>query len=73
MESAGDWSEYRRLVVNGLAKIEHRLDQQDERLGRIESDLAQLRVKSGVWGAVAGILATLGVVLAGYVSHLLGG
>jgi len=72
MESIGDWSSYRRLVVTGLEKIEHRLDNQDERLGRIENDLAQLKVKSGVWGAVAGVVATIGLLLAGLAVKLIG-
>jgi hypothetical protein len=50
--------------MDHLDKTDAKLDSISLRLGRIESEIEGLKVKSGVWGAIAGVIATLGVILA---------
>ena len=64
MNEDHDWAQYRRLVMDHLDKTDAKLDSISLRLGRIESEIEGLKVKSGVWGAIAGVIATLGVILA---------
>lgn len=68
----GGWPEYRRLVMNGLDRIERRLDIHSERLGKIERNITMLNVKSGVWGAIAGAVAAGGAVLIAVATKLIG-
>ncbi len=39
------------------------MDRIEKRLRNIETEIALLRLKSGLWGAVAGVVAALGPVL----------
>lgn len=64
-EGNGSWMEYRRLVMDALDKTTRELSSINRRLGRIESEIAQLQVKSGVWGAVAGAVVTIALLLLG--------
>jgi hypothetical protein len=64
-EGNGSWLEYRRLVMDALDKTTRELNSINRRLGRIESEIAQLQVKSGVWGAVAGAVVTIALLLLG--------
>lgn len=66
------WAEYQRLVLAELERhgaqltaLETKLN---ERLGEIRVEIATLKVKAGVWGALSGmipvILGTIGVLMA---------
>lgn len=35
----------------------------DSRLGAIERDIVSLKIRSGVWGAIAGMVPAIGVLL----------
>ena len=50
------WSEYSKLVLSELEKLERMSDQ----LIRHGEELAQLRVKAGIWGAVSGSIIGIG-------------
>lgn len=57
------WDEYRRLVVAHMSSTDAKLDSINARLSSIEAEIATLKVKSGLWGAVAGAIATMGALL----------
>lgn len=57
------WDEYRRMVVAHMVSTDDKLDKISSRLSSIESEIATLKVKSGLWGAVAGVIATMGALL----------
>lgn len=50
--------------MSHLEGTDRKLDAIYSRLSRIESEIAALKVKSGVWGAVAGAITTIGALLA---------
>jgi hypothetical protein len=55
-----DWNEYRRLVLAELTRLTERIDGLSAQISRLESDVAvlksEIRLKSGVWGAIAGAI-----------------
>ena len=53
-DDTGDWNEYQRLVMSKLESLE--MGQKDTRteVGNLRTDMAVLKVKSGLWGALAG-------------------
>ena len=72
------WLEYRQLVLKELERLNlsitdlgNRLDRNyheyQAELSKIKIDIAMLQVKSGLWGAVAGILVTLSAVFLRYI------
>lgn len=58
-EESGAWSRYEKLVLHRLESLEHQLDEIEEALILMRIDLAQRKVKAGLWGAVAGSIPAL--------------
>ena len=71
MQEENGWYEYRRLVMDHMTRTDGKLDTISLRLQRIESDRDQLKVKSGVWGAVAGIITTVGALLIAVIAGII--
>lgn len=72
------WTEYRRLVIQGLKDLDNDMKALTERLDKLELqfaiDITTLKTKAAVWGAVGGaIISFLIAVLAGYIVSLKGG
>lgn len=65
---AGEWHEYRRLVIAELTRINMTLEAIRIELNSAKTDIALLQLKSGAWGAIAGAVVALGIVLMRYVS-----
>jgi hypothetical protein len=51
------WSEYQRLVLAELERHNQWLAALDQKLDDIRVELATLKVRSGFWGALAGLVA----------------
>jgi len=51
-----NWDEYRKFVVEKLDAHSDHFAEVFERLGRIDVELAQLKIKAGVWGLLAGAI-----------------
>lgn len=64
MNEPNGWSAYERLVMNKLETLEDRVDGLDEKLTLIRIDVAQLKVKAGIWGAAAGMIPAIVTALA---------
>jgi len=73
------WVEYRQLILSELHrlqsniidlgnKIDRNYNDYQAEMSKIKIDVAMLQVKSGVWGAVAGLLVALAAVFLRYVS-----
>jgi hypothetical protein len=58
MEGNG-WSAYEKLVMGELAALKTEVAAIDEKLTLIRIDVAQLKVKAGIWGAAAGMIPAL--------------
>jgi hypothetical protein len=54
LNPSGDWSEYQRLVLSELAELKKGQDGMRQEVAHLRETMAELRVKSGVWGALAG-------------------
>lgn len=71
----GSWTEYRRLVVQQLANLSRELGEtnakidslRNDQLAKIWAEIAVLKFKSGLWGAVSGAVIAVGAVLFGMV------
>ncbi len=61
--STDDWNEYKRLVIQGLEDSRQQHADMLKKLNKIETDLATLKVKAGLWGMLAGTVAALTTVL----------
>lgn len=52
-----DWNEYRRLVLAELKRLTEHIDALTDRIGRMESSIAVLQFRAGMWGTLAGALS----------------
>lgn len=59
MNESNGWSAYERLVMDKLDTLEEELHGLDEKVTLLRIDVAQLKIKAGVWGAVAGMVPAL--------------
>ena len=62
-KSSNDWSEYEKLVLAELERHGKLISEIDDKIGNIRVEIAMLKVKSGIWGAAAGLISVLVFVL----------
>mgnify|MGYP001292625533 CR=1 FL=1 len=62
--SQDGWTQYSRLVLSELEKHGGKLEKLSEQMVRHGEDIAQLRVKAGIWGAVSGAFVAIGSFIA---------
>jgi hypothetical protein len=62
-EENGDWQSWRRYVIETLRAIHQEQRNQGERIEALRVELAVLKVKAGFWGALAGVLTAVAVVI----------
>ena len=53
------WDSYQRLVLDKLAAHGERLGCIDKKVSDLRVDLAALKIRAGLWGAIAGALPAL--------------
>lgn len=58
-----EWRDYQKLILHELERMDERLKRVEVQLGEIRTDIALLKLKSGLWGLVAGTLPVIGMVL----------
>jgi hypothetical protein len=63
------WEQYQKLVLSRLEEIRDTSHDTEERLRRIEMEIALLRLKSSLWGGVAGMGAFAATWLIQYISR----
>ncbi len=56
LPNQSEWSAYEKLVMNELAALKSGQIDMQEQLVLVRVDVATLKVKSGVWGAAAGLI-----------------
>ena len=54
------WSEYSKLVLSELEKHGEKLERMSDQMIRHGEELAQLKVKAGMWGAISGTIVGIG-------------
>ena len=56
MVEQNGWNQYQKLVMDKLTEHDEKFSSIEEKLIRLQVDLATLKVKAGVWGGVAGLI-----------------
>ena len=56
MTEANGWPQYQKLVMDKLGEHDDKFNSIEDKLMRIQVDIATLKVKAGVWGGVAGLI-----------------
>lgn len=64
------WEEYQKLVIDKLENHAQQLKDIHADLVKIHEDIASLKVKSGVWGLVGGLIPSVIVIAAWLVKML---
>lgn len=64
---AGDWVEYQRLVLAELERHSLSLTDIAKDVSNVKTEIALLKLKSGLWGAVAGMIPVLVVILVKFI------
>jgi len=55
----GEWSEWRRLIVHEIKRINANIEKSNDRYVDMRSDITRLKLWSGIYGAVGGVVTTL--------------
>lgn len=53
------WPEYQKMVLRQLEQLDDDIKSLESQVIRLRIDVAQLKVKAGMWGAVAGMVPAL--------------
>lgn len=62
----GDWQNWRRYVIETLEAIRTEQRETQKAFTKLSVELAVLKVKSGLWGSIAGVVTAMVVILADY-------
>ena len=68
MPMAGEWTEYRALVIAELTRINQTLEGIRQDLNLAKTDIALLQLKASVWGAISGAVVALGIIMMRYIT-----
>lgn len=58
------YTPFETLIIAKVDSIDQKVDHMDEKLTLVRIDVAQLKVKAGIWGAAAGMVPALVTALA---------
>ncbi len=56
MSEPSDWNQWSKYVLKELERLNTCIEGQKDKLNRISIDIARLKVKSGMWGAIGGAI-----------------
>lgn len=73
-EQHNGWSEYKREVIHRIKTLEVKMDKFEEKMDKFEEnmekrinqisiDVSKLKLKSSLWGSLAGLITTLTTIL----------
>ena len=57
------WTAYQKLVLAELKRLDGNDQQLFDRLGKIDVEIGKLQIRAGVWGALAGAVPAVGLLL----------
>jgi hypothetical protein len=63
MDGTGNWNEWRQHVLHELGQQREDHKEVRKALHELHVQIAQLKVRAGLWGAVAGAIPVLAVLL----------
>lgn len=64
-----EWSKYQKLVLSELQRLNKNLEELRNNQNRIHSDVELVKFKSGLYGAVAGVVSGAITILSGKWPH----
>jgi hypothetical protein len=64
-EIVNGWHEWSKYVLKELERLNACEERIERELREIRTDLATLKVKAGMWGAIAGLIPALAAILYG--------
>ena len=67
--STNGWGEYQKLVLNELERLNEQQEKINVKIDKLAIEIATLRVKAGMWGALAGTVPALVTFLFMYFKH----
>ena len=59
MSGENGWNEWKNHILLEIQKYGERLDKIDQKINRLCYDISALKVKAGLWGAIAGIIPVI--------------
>lgn len=65
------WDEWGRHVLSELQRLNTNLETCGKSITCIKTDIAMLKVKSGLWGVLGGIFVVASTVAAFFIGHIL--
>ena len=63
---ADGWNEYQKLVLSELARLNKGIEALKGKVGEMAVEIAVLKTKASMWGALAGVGATVVIMLGRY-------
>ena len=69
MAENNGWGQYQKLVMDKLGEHDDKFTSIEDKLMRIQVDIATLKVKAGVWGGVAGLIPVVVAIVMFYATQ----
>jgi hypothetical protein len=69
MTQTNGWSQYQKLVVDKLGDHDEKFTSIENKLMKIQVDIATLKVKAGVWGGLAGLIPVVVAIVMFYATQ----
>lgn len=69
MDPEDGWKEWSNYVLKELERLDECYQRLDTKVGQVLEEIARLKVKSGVWGALGGLIPVI-IVIALYVLRI---
>lgn len=54
-----DWKYYQKLVLAELERLNSNIESLNDKAARNEKEIAVMKVRSGVWGSISGMIAAI--------------
>ena len=70
MTETNGWGQYQKLVMDKLGEHDDKFTSIEDKLMKIQVDLATLKVKAGVWGGVAGLIPVVVAIVMFYATQV---
>ena len=69
MAENNGWGQYQKLVMDKLGEHDEKFTSIEDKLMKIQVDIATLKVKAGVWGGVAGLIPVIVAIVMFYATQ----
>ena len=69
MTEINGWPQYQKLVMDKLGEHDEKFTSIEDKLMKIQVDIATLKVKAGVWGGLAGLIPVVVAIVMFYATQ----